>query len=143
MKQKHSNKRSATSLCPSCSRWRNTPANIRKHQKRRLAKSLQHKAILMEEELRHNNAVIPDTQPPAPPTPATPPPPESLNQPPPPAVKRAVRCLGIGEQQTAESSPPPALERSPSPASIQDWLPMVDHYPTPPPAPRKYQTPLS
>ncbi len=58
----------------------------------------------MEEELRHDNAVIPNAPPPAQPTPATPPPPESPNQPPPPAVKRAVRRLGIGDQQSAESS---------------------------------------
>jgi hypothetical protein len=112
------------------------------HQKRRFAKSLQHKATLMEEELRHDTAIIPDAPPPAPLTPATPPPPESLNQQP-PAIKRAVRRLGIGDQQSAESSPPPALERSSSPASVQDWLPMDNHYPTPPPAPRKDQTPLS
>ncbi len=100
------------------------------HQKCWFAKSLQHKATLMEEELRHDNAVIPDAPPPAPLTPATPPPPESPNQPPPPAVKRLVRRLGIGDQQSAEleSSPPPALERSSSPASVQDWLPMDNHY---------------
>ncbi len=108
--------------------------------KRRLTKSLLHKAILIKEELCHDNAVIPNALSPAPPTPATPPPPESLNQPPPPAVKRAVRRLGIGDQQTAESSPPPGLEAG---SSIQDWLPMVNHYPTPPPAPRKHQTLLS
>jgi hypothetical protein len=43
-------------------------------------------------------------------------------------VKCAVRCLGIGVQQSAESSPRPALERSSSPASVQDWLPMDNHY---------------
>jgi hypothetical protein len=92
------------------------------HQNRWFAKSQQHKATLMEGELRHDNAIIPDAPPPA-----TPPPPESPNQPPPPAVKRAVRRLGIGDQQSAESSPPPALERSLSPASAQDWLPMDYH----------------
>ncbi len=81
----------------------------------------------MEEELRHDNAVIPDA-----PQPATQLPPESPNQLPPPAVKRAVRRLGIGDQQSAEiaaeSSPLQALERSPSPASVQDWLHMDIHY---------------
>jgi hypothetical protein len=102
-----------------------------------------HKATLTEEELRHNNTIIPNVPPPAPLTPATQPPPESPNQQP-PAVKRAVRRLGIGDQQSAESSLPPALERSSSPASVQDWLPMNNHYPTrPPPAPRRDQTPLS
>ncbi len=67
-------------LSPPRRRWRKTQANFRMHQKRRFAKSLQHKATLMEEELRHDNAIIPDAPPPAPLTPATPPPPESLNQ---------------------------------------------------------------
>jgi hypothetical protein len=97
----------------------------------------------MEEELRHDNAVIPDAPPPAPLTPATQQQPESPNKPLPPAVKRAVRRLGIGNQQSAESSPLPAPERSSNPASVQDWLPMDNHYPTPPPAPRRDQTPLS
>ncbi len=52
----------------------------------------------MEEELRHDNAIIPDAPPPAQLTPATPPPPESQNQLPPPEVKRVVRRLGIGDQ---------------------------------------------
>jgi hypothetical protein len=68
------------------------------HQKRQFAKSLQHKTTLMEEELRHDNAIIPDAPPPAQLTPATPPPPESQNQLPPPEVKRVVRRLGIGDQ---------------------------------------------
>ena len=95
----------------------------------------------MEEELRHDNVVIPDALPPAPPPPATPPPPESLSLPPHPEANRAVRRLGMGDQQSAES----ALERSPSPASPQDspqasdWPPMDGHYPTPPPAPLKDQ----
>ncbi len=110
-------------LCPPRRGWRKTQANFWMHQSRCFAKSLQHKATLMEGELRHDNAVIPDAQPPA-----MQPPPESLNQPPPPVVKRAVRRLGIGDQQSAESSPQPALERSLSPASIQDWLPMDNHY---------------
>lgn len=111
------------------------------HQKRRLAKSLQHKATLMEEKLRHNNAVIPDAQPAAQP-PATQPPAIQPAQP-----NCAVCRLGIGDQQfakiAAESSTPLALERSPSPASPLDWLPMDGRYPMPPPAPRKDQTPLS
>ena len=115
-------------LCPPRHRWRKTQAHFRMHEKRQFAKSLQHKATLMEEELMHDNAVIPDAPPPAPLTPATPPPPESPNQPPPPAVKRVVRRLGIWDQQSAESSPLPALERSLSPASVQDWLPMDNHY---------------
>jgi hypothetical protein len=115
-------------LCPPRRRWRKTQANFRMHQKRRFAKSLQHKATLMEEELRHDNAFIPDALQPAQLTPATQPPPESPNQPPPPAVKHAIRRLGIGDQQSAESSPPPALERSSSQASVQDWLPMLNHY---------------
>jgi hypothetical protein len=90
----------------------------------------------MEEELRHDNVVIPYALPPAHLTPATPPPPESQNQQPPPAVKRAVRRLGIEDQQSAESSLPPALERSSSTVSVQDWLPMDNHYLMPPPAPR-------
>ncbi len=98
------------------------------HQKRRFAKSLQHKATLMEEVLRHDNVVIPYAPPPAQLMPATPPPPESPNQQPPPEVKRAVRRLGIGDQQSAESSPPPALECFSSPASVQDWLPMDNYY---------------
>ena len=69
-------------LCPPRRRWRKTQANFRMHQNRRFAKSPQHKATLMEGELRHDNAVFPDAPPPA-----TPPPPESPNQPPPPAVK--------------------------------------------------------
>ncbi len=77
----------------------------------------------MEGELRHDNAVIPNTLPPA-----TPPPPQSQNQPPPPVVRRTVHRLGIWDQQSAESSPPQALERSLSPASVQDWLPMDNHY---------------
>ncbi len=104
---------------------------------------LQHKATLMEEELRHDNAIFPDVLPPALLTPATQPPPESPNQQPPPAVKRAVRGLGLGDQQSAESSPLQALERSSTPASVQDWLPMDNHYLRPPPAPRRDQTPLS
>jgi hypothetical protein len=67
--------------------------------------------------------------------------------PPPAAAPRAVRRLVIGDQPSAEidaeSSPPRSLERSPSPTTTQDWLPMDRHYPTPPPAPRKDQTPLS
>jgi hypothetical protein len=80
-------------LCPPRRRWRKTQANFRMHQKRRFGKSPQHKATLMEEELRHeqhDNAVIPDAPPPA-----APPPTESPNQPPTPAVKRAVRRRGI------------------------------------------------
>jgi hypothetical protein len=100
-------------------------------EKRRLARHHQHKASLMEEELLLDNAVIPDAPPtPLPPTPppATPPPPESPSLPPPPEANRAVRRLGIGDQQSAESSPPPALERSLNLASVQDWLPMDNHY---------------
>ena len=100
----------------------------------------------MEEELRHDNAIIADA-PPATPPPATPPLPESPSLPPLSAANRAVRCrLPIGEQQSAESSPQPALARSSSPAPSdgwQDWPPLDNHYPTPPPAPRKDQTPLS
>jgi hypothetical protein len=114
---------SLLTLCPPRSRWRKTQANFRMHQNRLFAKSPQHKATLIEGELRHDNSIIPDAPPPA-----TPQPPESPNQPPPPAVKRAVRRLGIRDQQSAESSPPPALERSLSPASVQDWLPMDNHY---------------
>ncbi len=58
-------------LCPPPSRWRKTQANFRMHQKRRFAKSPQHKDTLMEGELRYDNAGIPDAPPPA-----TPPPPE-------------------------------------------------------------------
>ncbi len=100
----------------------------------------------MEEELRHDIAVIPYAPPPASPPRATPLPPESPNLPPPPGVKRAVRRLGIGDQQSAESSPQPALEHSPSPAPSdgwQEWPPKDNHYPTPPPVPRKDQTLLS
>jgi hypothetical protein len=103
-----------------------------------LAKSLQHKVTLMEEELRHDNTVIPNAPPLAPLTPATLPPPESPNQLPPPAVKCVIRRLGIGDQQSAESSQPPALEcSSPVLHPSKDWLPMDNHYLTPPPAPRR------
>jgi hypothetical protein len=77
-------------------RRRKNPGNIREQEKCRLARSYQHKASLMEEELRHENTVFPDSPLPAPPPPAT-----------------------------------------------QDWPPMDNHYPTPPPAPRKDQTLLS
>jgi hypothetical protein len=93
---------------------RNNPANIRMQEKRRLARHHQHKASLVEEELRLDNAVIPDA-PPTPP-PATQPPPESPSLPPSPEANCAVRRLGIGDQQSAESTPLQALERSPSPA---------------------------
>ncbi len=113
-------------------------------EKRRLARHHQHKASLVEEELLLDNAVILD----APPMqqPATPPPPESPSLPPPSEANRAVRRLGIGDQQSAESTPQPALEPSPSPAPSQrwqDWPPKDIDYPTPPPALRKDQTPLS
>jgi hypothetical protein len=123
---------------------RNNPANIHRQEKRWLARRHQHKASLVEEELRLDNAVIPDA-PPTPP-PVTPPPPESPSLPPPPEANRAVRRLGIGDQQSAESTQQPALERSPSPAPSQgwqDWLPKDNHYPTPPPSQRKDQTLLS
>ncbi len=57
-------------------------------------------STLMEEELQHDNTVIPDV-PPAPPLPATLPPPESLNLPPTPAANRTVRRQGIGDQQSS------------------------------------------
>ena len=127
-------------------RRRNNPANIRMQEKRRLARHHRHKASLMEEELLLDNAVIPDAPPPPPP--ATPPLPESPSLPPLSAAIRAVRCrLPIGDQQSAESLTQPAVERSPSPATPsqgwQDWPRLDNHYPTPPPAPRKDQTPLS
>ncbi len=56
---------SLLTLCPPRHRWRKTQANFRMHQDRRFAKSLQHKATLIEGELRHYNAVIPDAPPPA------------------------------------------------------------------------------
>ncbi len=102
-------------LCPRRCRWRKTQANFRMHQKRQFAKKVpaaQSYLDVMEEELRHDNAVIPDALPPAQLTPATPPPHVSLNQLPPPAVKSAVRRLGIGDKQSAESSSPPALLKS-------------------------------
>ena len=80
---------------------RNNPANIRMQEKRRLARHHQHKASLVEEELRLDNAVITYAQPTLPP--AMPPPPESPSLPPPPEANRAVRRLGIGDQQSAES----------------------------------------
>jgi hypothetical protein len=98
--------------CPPRLRWRKTQANFRMHQKSRFAKSLQHKATLMEDELRYTNAVIPDVQQPAQLTPATPQQHESPNQQPTPEVKLAVRRLGIGDQQSAESSPQQTLECS-------------------------------
>jgi hypothetical protein len=71
-------------------------------EKRRLARHHQHKASLVEEErLRFDNAVITYAQPTQPP--ATQPPPESPSLPPPPEANRAVRRLGIGDQQSAES----------------------------------------
>jgi hypothetical protein len=126
---------------------RGKQAKIRQQKKRQHAKTLQYNATLMEEELRHDNAIIADA-PPATPPPATPPLPESPSLPPLSAANRAVRCrLPIGIQQSAESLPQPAVERSPSPAAPsqgwQDWPLLDNHYPTPPPAPRKDQTPLS
>jgi hypothetical protein len=44
-------------------RRRNNPANIRMQEKRRLARHHQHKASLVEEELRLDNAVITDARP--------------------------------------------------------------------------------
>jgi hypothetical protein len=123
---------------------RNNPANIRMQEKGRLTRHYQHKASLVEEELRLDNAVIPDA-PPTPP-PATPPPPESPSLPPPPEANHAVRRLGIGDKQSADSTPQPALELSPSRAPSQcwqDWPPEDNHYPTPPAAPPKDQTPFS
>ncbi len=123
---------------------RNDPANIPMLEKRLLARHHQHKASLVVEELRLDNAVIPNALPMPPP--ATLPPPESPSLPPPPEANRAVRRLGIGDQQSAESTPQQALERSPSPAPSQgwqDWPPNDNHYRTPPPAPHKDQTPLS
>ena len=86
---------------------RGKQAKIRQQKKRQHAKTLQYNATLMEEELRHDDAVIPDAPPAMPPLPVTPPPPESVNLPPPPAFNRAVRRLGIGVQQSTESSPQP------------------------------------
>ena len=115
-------------LTPFTTRFRrNNPANIRMQEKRRLARHHQHKASLMEEELLLDNAVIPDAPPTQPP--ATQPPPESPSLQPPPKANRAARRLVIGDQQSAESTPQPALERSTSPApsqdSWQDWPPCV------------------
>ncbi len=67
------------------------PAKIRREQKRQHERSLQYKATLMEEEHRHDDAVIPDALPAPPPLPVTPPPPKSVNLPPPPAANRAVQ----------------------------------------------------
>jgi hypothetical protein len=112
MKEKHSHKITYTVFF--LSRWRKTPANISMHQKRRFAKSLQHKAILMEEELRHDNTVIADAPPPVQPTPVMQQQPESLNQLPPPAVKRAIRRLGVGisKRQIFSAACPGALPKS-------------------------------
>jgi hypothetical protein len=119
------------------------PANICMQGKRRLARHHQYKASLVEEAPRPDNAVIPDAPPQQPP--ATQQQPESPSLQPPPEANRAVRRLGIGDQQSAESTPQPALERSTSPAPShgwQDWQPKDNHYPTPPPAQCKDQTPL-
>jgi hypothetical protein len=78
------------------------PANICMQEKRRLARHHQHKASLVEEELRLDNPVITYAQPTPPP--ATPPPPESPSLPPPPEANCAVRRLGIGDQQSTEST---------------------------------------
>jgi hypothetical protein len=63
-----------------------------------------------------------------------------------PKANSAARRLGIGDQQSAKSTQQPALESSTSPApsqdSWQDWPPFDNHYPTPPPAQSKDQTPL-
>jgi hypothetical protein len=83
---------------------RKTPAIIRMHQNRRLARSLQHKATLIEEERRHNNTVIPDAPLPALQLSATQPQFESLNLLPRPAADQAprtVRLLRIVDQQSA------------------------------------------
>ncbi len=78
-----------STLLVSRRRWDN-PSSIRQ-----LKRILQHKATLMEEELLHNNTVIPDALPPAPPQHAQPPQRagDSSNLPPPPspAVKRRGR----------------------------------------------------
>ncbi len=64
------------------------------------------------------------------------------------AANHVVRSLGIGEQQSAESSPQPALERSPSPAHSQDrqdcrpWIVSISNYQSQPPAQRKDKTPF-
>jgi hypothetical protein len=78
------------------------PANIRMQEKRWLARHHQHKASLVEEELRLNNAVITDAQPTHPPV--TQPPPESPSLPPPPEANRVVRRLSIGDQHSAQST---------------------------------------
>jgi hypothetical protein len=71
-------------------------------EKRRLARHHQYKASLVEEAPRPDNAVIPDAPPKQ--QPATQQPPESLSLPPPPEANRAVCRLGIGDQQSAEST---------------------------------------